>query len=167
MKTLLGNLLLILVIAFTPGCWDTVTTMTPGDSVELDAMTFGDDYIVEGCTLRREEPASETVLISASSLSIFSEFENDSIAARKKYLNTTVRVTGRVTDITNYDHILADTVEITFGEDKAVTCELGTNITHLELLNLVGTTQTLEGKIERHLWRSIWLYDCRILKQGE
>lgn len=167
MKTLLGNLLLILVIAFTPGCWDTVTTMTPGDSVELDAMTFGDDYIVEGCTLTREVPAVETVLISTSSLSIFSEYEEDSIAARKRYLNTPVRVTGRVTDITNYDHILADTVEITFGIDKTVECELSTNITHLELLNLVGTTQTLEGKVETLLWNSVWLYDCRIIKQGE
>ena len=160
MKCILTGMLL-LAVAFTTGCWDTVTTMSPGETVELDEMTFGDEYVIDSCRITREAPDG-AVLINASSLSLFSEVRRDKNQARQKYLNRTARVTGRVTDVTNYERIVADTVEITLG-DKTVRCELNTEFTAAQLNRMLGKTVTLEGKIESVWSISVWLYDCSVV----
>ncbi len=160
MKFMLTGMLL-LAVAFTTGCWDTVTTMNPGETVELDAMTFGDEYVVDSCRITRTAP-DRVLLINASSLSIFSDARRDKNQARQKYLNRTARVTGRVTDVTNYELIAADNVEITV-DDKTVRCELNTEFTAGQLNRMLGNTVTLEGKIESVWSISVWLYDCSVV----
>ena len=99
MKFMLTGVLL-LAVALTTGCWDTITTMSPGETIELDEMTLGDEYVIDSCRVTRTAP--DVVLINASSLSIFSEARLDRNQAREKYLFRTARVTGLVTDVTNY-----------------------------------------------------------------
>ena len=160
MKCMLTGVLL-LAVALTTGCWDTVTTMSPGETIELDEMTLGDEYVIDSCQVTRVAPDG-AVLINASSLSIFSEARRDSNQAKQKYLNRTARVTGLVTDVSNYDLIVADKVEITI-DDKTVRCELNTNLTEAQLNRMLGKTVTLEGTIESVYSISVWLYDCSVV----
>ncbi len=160
MKCMLTGVLL-LAVALTTGCWDTVTTMSPGETIELDEMTLGDEYVIDSCQVTRVAPDG-AVLINASSLSIFSETRRDKNQARQKYLNRTARVTGRVTDVTNYDGIVSDDVEITI-DDKTVRCELNTEFTAAQLNRMLGNTVTLEGKIDAVWFTSVWLYDCSVV----
>ena len=46
MKCMLTGVLL-LAVALTTGCWDTVTTMSPGETIALDEMTLGDEYVIK------------------------------------------------------------------------------------------------------------------------
>lgn len=152
---------LLLAVTLTTGCWDTVTTMRPGETIELDEMTIGDDYVINSCQVTRTAPDG-VVLINASSLSIFSELRRDRNQARQKYLFRTARVTGLVTDVTNYERLFADEVEITI-DDKTVDCELNTNLTEAQLNGMLGKTATLEGKIEEVLSIGVYLYDCSVV----
>lgn len=146
------------------GCWDTVTTLSPGDSVDIDTVTFGEDYAVEGCVLTRAHAeASETPVQLTATAQIWREAETDSITARKKYLNAPARVTGIVTDVDDWHP--ADIVRISFANRDTVRCELQTDLSSAALLNLVGTRVTLEGQINMVLWGSIWLYDCRFVEE--
>ena len=160
MKCMLTGVLL-LAVALTTGCWDTVTTMSPGETIALDEMTLGDEYVIDSCQVTRVAPDG-AVLINASSLFIFSETRRDSNQAKQKYLNRTARVTGLVTDVSNYDLIVADKVEITI-DDKTVRCELNTNLTEAQLNRMLGKTVTLEGTIESVYSISVWLYDCSVV----
>ena len=160
MKCMLTGVLL-LAVALTTGCWDTVTTMSPGETIELDEMTLGDEYVIDSCQVTRTAPDG-AVLINASSLSIFSDARHDENQAKQKYLNQTARVTGLVTDVTNYDFIVADQVEITIDE-KPVRCELNTQFTAAQLNRMLGKTATLEGKIESVSFVSVRLYDCSVV----
>ena len=160
MKCMLTGVLL-LAVALTTGCWDTVTTMSPGETIELDEMTLGDEYVIDSCQVTRAAPDG-AVLINASSLSIFSEARRDRNQAKRKYLNRAARVTGRVTDVTNYDFIVADEVVITIG-DNTVECRLNTNLTAAQLNALLGNTATIEGKIDAVWTDSVWLYDCSVV----
>lgn len=145
------------------GCWDTVTTMSPGDSVDIDTITFGEDYSVDGCVLTRARApqASETLVITATA-PIWREAETDSIAARQKYLNRRARISGIITDVTDWHP--ADIVRISFANDDTVRCELHLDMTSLALQKLIGNRVTLEGQVNMVLWGSIWLYDCRFVE---
>ena len=160
MKCMLTGVLL-LAVALTTGCWDTVTTMSPGETIELDEMTLGDEYVIDSCQVTRTA-SDGAVLINASSLSIFSEVRRDRNQAKQKYLNRTARVTGLVSDVTNYERLFADEVEITI-DDKTVKCELNTEFTAAQLNGMLGKTGTLEGKIESVWSTSVWLYDCSVV----
>lgn len=160
MKFMLTGVLL-LAVALTTGCWDTVTTMSPGETIELDEMTFGDEYVIDSCQITRLAPDG-LVLINASSLSIFSEARLDKIQAKRKYLNRTARVTGLVTEVKNYDGIVRDNIEITI-DNKTVRCELNTEFTAAQLNGMLGNTATLEGKIDTVLALGVWLYDCSVV----
>ncbi len=160
MKCMLTGVLL-LAVALTTGCWDTVTTMSPGETIELDEMTLGDEYVIDSCQITRTA-SDGAVLINASSLSIFSEVRRDKNQARQKYLFRTARVTGLVSDVTNYDGIVSDNIEITIA-DKTVRCYLNTEFTAAQLNRMLGKTATLEGKIEEVLSIAVYLYDCSVV----
>ena len=160
MKCMLTGVLL-LAVALTTGCWDTVTTMSPGETIELDEMTLGDEYVIDSCQITRTA-SDGAVLINASSLSIFSEVRRDKNQARQKYLFRTARVTGLVSDVTNYDGIVSDNIEITIA-DKTVRCYLNTEFTAAQLNRMLGNTVTLEGTIETVLALGVWLYDCSVV----
>ena len=163
MKFMLTGVLL-LAVALTTGCWDTITTMSPGETIELDEMTIGDEYVIDSCQITRTAPDG-VVPISASSLSIFSESRQDKNQARQKYLFRTARVTGLVTEVTDYRSIVSDTIEITVDtvDEKTVRCVLNTEFTAAQLNGMLGKTATLEGTIEELYSTSVWLYDCSIV----
>ena len=163
MKCMLTGVLL-LAVALTTGCWDTVTTMSPGETIELDEMTLGDEYVIDSCQITRVAPDG-VVLINASSLSIFSDARRDRNEAKHKYLNRTARVTGLVTEVKNYDGIVRDNIEITVDtvDDKTVRCQLNTEFTAAQLNRMLGNTVTLEGTIETVLALGVWLYDCSVV----
>ena len=142
------------------GCWDTVTTMSPGETIELDEMTFGNEYVINGCQVTRTLPDG-IVLINEASLSIFSEVRDDKKQARQKYLFRNAQVTGLVTDVSDWDHS-ADDIEITIT-DKTVECELNTQFTAVQLNSMLGKTVTLKGKIEEVWFTSVDLYDCSVV----
>ena len=158
------GVLLILALMMA-GCWDTVMTLRPGETVELEDIAIGDDYVVEGCEVRRVAPGA--VVIDAASLSIFEDARADRNQAKRRYLNRAARVTGLVSDVTDFDG-LADEVEITVTPDgKKVNCGLKAQLTEAELNALFGKTVTLEGFID-DVWRfGIYLYDCEIVEVPE
>ena len=170
MKCMLTGVLL-LAVALTTGCWDTVTTMSPGETIELDEMTLGDEYVIDSCQITRTAPG-EVVLISASSLSIFSEYLDDKTQAKQRYLNQPARVEGLVTDATDWASGFADDeIEITFKvevvegvfDDVTVHCDLNTDFTAAQLVALLATKVTVEGKIDSLGLDSVWLYDCSVV----
>ena len=150
MKTLLGHLLLILAIAFTPGCGDTDETISRGISVKPEATKVGNVHV--------------------SSVSLHAELKRDSITGKMAYPDTHVRVKGRVTGIIHWDSFIINgrtsyrrTIEITLNDSYPVWCRLGKDTKPSEVPPPLRTTKTLEGKIDSLNIHRGYLSDCRIL----
>ena len=143
------------------GCWDTVMTMSPGETIELDEMTFGDDYVINSCQVTRTAP-NDVVIINTESLSIFSEVRRDENQAREKYLFRIAEVTGLVTEVNNYDRIVRDNIEITIA-DKTARCYLNSEFTEAQLNSMLGKIVSIKGKIEEVSSIIIYLYDSNIV----
>lgn len=160
----------LLLALMTTGCWDTVTTMRPGETIELETMTFGDDYVVDSCRVTRLSPDG-VALLNASSLALFSEARRDRTQAMLIYLNELARVTGLVTDVQDYQTLFADEVEITIeiddDDNKVVECELRGEFTEGQLNSMLGKSATLQGRIRFIGFNEVWLYDCEIVEVPE
>ena len=146
------------------GCWDTVTTMSPGDSVDIDTIAIGEDYTIDGCVLSRasEVDTAPAPFVITSTSFIWGEAKTDATAAKQKYLNMPTRVTGIISEITDWH---PDIVRITFSGAGTVRCELRTEMSELALQKLIGERRTLAGQIHNVVWGSIWLYDCIFVEE--
>ena len=152
-----------LVAILLTGCWDTVTTMTPGETMELPPMTIGEDYRIDSCQVTRL--VTDAVVVNANALAIFQEANKDKRAAKRNYLNRTAHVTGTVSAVTNFNgpHV-ADRIELTLNETYSVRCELREDLPAAELHPLFGKTVTIAGRVDNIWFESLWLFDCTLLE---
>lgn len=163
MKGLLG--LFIGLVALMTGCWDTATTLAPGERMQLEPITIGEDYRIEGCQVTRL--VSDAVVVNADALTVFHETEKDRQAAKRNYLNRTAHVTGTVSEIRNRDGFLSDELELTLTETYSVECEFRENLPAAELHPLFGKTVTIAGQMDGILFNQLRLFDCTILEITE
>lgn len=160
MKGLLG--LFIGLVALMTGCWDTATTLTPGETMHLEPITIGEDYRIDGCQVTRL--VSEAVVVNAESLTVFTAWDADRHAAKRNYLNRTAHVTGTVSAITNFNGWTPDRVELTLTETYSVACEFREDLPAAELHPLFGKTVTIAGQMDGILFDQLRLFDCTILE---
>lgn len=161
MKSILTLTLLLCLVFTTTGCFDRIETMSPGETIELDPVTYGDEYVIDSCRVTRLAPDG-AVLINANSLTIFSDADENINEARMTYLTKTAQVEGLVTDVNDYDFI-RDDVEITIGNQK-VRCELADQFTTEQLQDMLGKTRTLKGTIYYISFISVRMQDCEFVQ---
>ena len=148
---------LLIISVLLTGCWDTITTMKPGETIELDPMTYGDEYVIDLCRVTRLTPDG-AVIIDANSLTIFSDADENISEARITYLTKTGEVTGLVTRVKNWDHS-ADDIELTI-RDKIVDCELANQYTEDQLNSLLGELVEVTGMIYYISGSRVRMQDC-------
>ena len=161
MRSILLLTLLLCLVFTTTGCFDRIETMSPGETIELEPVTYGDEYVIDSCRVTRLAPDG-AVLIYANSLTIFSDADDNINEARVTYLTKTAQVKGLVTDVNDYDFI-RDDVEITIG-NKKVRCELTDQFTAEQLNSMLGKTRTLKGTIYAVSSVSVRMQKCEFVQ---
>lgn len=161
MKSILTLTLLLCLVFTITGCFDRIETMSPGETIELDPVTYGDEYVIDSCRVTRLAPDG-AVLINANSLTIFSDADENINEARVTYLTKTAQVEGLVTEVNDYDFI-RDDVEITIGNEK-VSCELADQFTAEQLHGILGKTRTLKGTIYYISSSRVRMQDCEFVQ---
>lgn len=158
LKAQASNLLLLGAVSMTclTGCLDTFNTMKPGETEQLDPITYGNEYELN-CEVTRLEV--DVVTIDDD---LFEQARVDENETKRLYLNKTAQVSGLVVGSSFYK-TLNDDIELSLG-DQTIYCELLEQYSQQELDDLFATTVTVRGTIERISSVSIWLYDTEIVE---
>lgn len=87
---------------------------------------FGYNYIYQD----HRNIATEKAAFTVTATSITKEFENDAITAETKYLNKTVEISGRITEVTNTDLTINNTIFCNLSKGlETTTFKLGGKLT--------------------------------------
>lgn len=140
MKTLLGHLLLILAIAFTPGCGDNEEILVIPKATKVTATK-----------------------VHKTSISLFAEFDRVALTGDfTGYVSTPIQVEGRVWHIVHWDY--EKIMILSLDDNYLVRCELSEGTRFPQVQPHPQTRKRIEGRIDFLGTEMLRLYNCRIIK---